>query len=197
MPVDVAQLKELKTLLDEGVLNQAEFDEQKSAMLAKGNQVAPEPIAPVPVPVATVQNSNSMVSENKNNIVIQNNSGGGNTKPYKYEASMLAGPWTRPGDDCCIPPAQYMITPMGEDAFQVSGTGRYSAQKFMYTRSGSTDNFQANLPGGVRMCLILNENDLRMSGGGPALPDSTMTKNVPTQLANPNNTAPQPQIIQQ
>ena len=45
---DLEQLKELKALLDDGVLTQAEFDEQKKAVLAastpvKGNQIAPEP----------------------------------------------------------------------------------------------------------------------------------------------------------
>ena len=45
---DLEQLKELKALLDDGVLSQAEFDEQKKAVLAaptpvKGNQIAPEP----------------------------------------------------------------------------------------------------------------------------------------------------------
>ena len=47
----IAQLKEIKELLDGGVLTQQEFDAQKTLILEKPKitQVAPAPVAPAPV----------------------------------------------------------------------------------------------------------------------------------------------------
>ena len=165
---------------DSGILTEAEFAQQKAALLAQG---AAQPavgtaVAPTPPPVQQAPtNVNNTSSNSANNIVVQTvtQGGGGNNngRSHKYDASMLGGQWADPGDGCCIPPTMYMLTPLGDDAFELKHPR--APRGDMYVRQGATDNFTANLPQGVRMCLFLNENQARCSGGA-GLPDLTLTK---------------------
>ena len=170
----VAKIKELKELLDCGALTQEEFDGEKTKVLAGGGAV-PE----------------SVTAGSTNNIVIQNATGG-NNRAHKYDTSMLAGKWTNPGDGCCIPPNFVMLTPLGEDAFEIKAPAQPTGQ--LYARQGATDNFQANLPQGVRMAFFLNENEMRLSGGA-GLPDQVFSKEVPTSYLKQAGAAPVPQVM--
>ena len=200
---------------DAGILSEAEFAQQKAALLSPAAQPAiAMPVAPTPPP-QMVPNINAS-SNNANNIVVQNvtQGGGGNNRSHKYDASMLGGQWTDPGDGCCIPPSNLMLMPMGDDAFELSGEG--GGQNRLYVRQGATDKFTCNLPGGVRMALFLNENQARLSGGGEGFPDKSLTKvgaifggggNIASNQVAPmpqanigmpqQPTAPQPQVMQQ
>ena len=206
-PAKMAQLKELASMKDAGILSEAEFAQQKAALLAGGTAQPAVGMAVAPTPPPQMVPNINASSNNANNIVVQNvTQGGGNNRPHKYDASMLGGAWTAPTGDCCNPYQEFMLTPMGDDAFDLNGE--------MYLRQGSTDNFGCNMPGGVRMAIFLNQNQARLTGAG--LPDTTLDKegaefggggNIASNQVAPmpqanigmpqQPTAPQPQVMQQ
>ena len=46
-----------------------------------------------------------------------------NNRAHKYDASMLGGQWSDPGGGCYDAPHTFTITPMGDDAFELSCLG--------------------------------------------------------------------------
>ena len=177
MPVDkIAKIKEFKELLDAGALTQEEFEAEKKKILNAPadvpQEVTPAAVQPVmmgtpaPQPMAMPQPM-MMPQQAAPNIVVQNVvQGGGHGRTHKYDASVLSGQWSVDNEACpgCCP-SQVNITAMGDDAFELRGpTGR-----FMYTRQGATDNFQANLPQGVTgLMVILNHNEMKLNAAHTA-----------------------------